>query len=61
MYNTHDESVIRAGLRLGLGSQGIWTPELEDIVLKEILEQYRQKYDELSRIIDKALDDTMSF
>jgi len=34
------------GLRLGLGSQGIWTPELEEIILEEI------KKKELDEIID---------
>jgi hypothetical protein len=31
------EKKIIKGLRLGLGSQGIWTPELEEIILKEKL------------------------
>ncbi|MFY8170438.1 MAG: hypothetical protein ACOVK2_04905 [Candidatus Fonsibacter sp.] len=34
------------GLRLGLGSQGIWTPELEEIILEEI------KKKELDEIIN---------
>jgi hypothetical protein len=31
------------GLRLGLGSQGIWTPELEEIILEEIKKKYYEK------------------
>ena len=30
------KKIIIDGLRLGLGSQGIWTPELEEIILEEI-------------------------
>ena len=31
-----NKKIIIDGLRLGLGSQGIWTPELEEIILEEI-------------------------
>jgi len=27
---------LKDGIRMGLGSQGIWTPELENIILKEM-------------------------
>ena len=37
------ENKIIIGLRLGLGSQGIWTPELEEILLKEIMMQINKK------------------
>lgn len=30
------ETQIREGLQFGLGSQGIWTPELEDLLWDEI-------------------------
>jgi hypothetical protein len=41
-----NKKIIIDGLRLGLGSQGIWTPELEEIILEEI------KKKELDEIID---------
>lgn len=31
-----DEQALRKGINWGLGSQGIWTPELEDIMFNEI-------------------------
>jgi hypothetical protein len=41
-----NKKIIIDGLRLGLGSQGIWTPELEEIILEEI------KKKELDEIIN---------
>ncbi len=41
-----NKKIIIDGLRLGLGSQGIWTPELEEIILEEI------KKKQLDEIID---------
>lgn len=29
--------VLRKGISMGLGSQGIWTPELEDVIFNEII------------------------
>jgi len=43
------EKKIIKGLRLGLGSQGIWTPELEEIILEEI------KKKELDEIIEQMI------
>lgn len=34
-----DEQALRKGIRFGLGSQGIWTPELEDIMFNEITDE----------------------
>jgi hypothetical protein len=31
-----DEQALRRGISMGLGSQGIWTPELEDVMFDEI-------------------------
>ena len=31
-----DEERLRKGIRYGLGSQGIWTPDLEDTMFREI-------------------------
>ena len=31
-----DEQALRKGINMGLGSQGIWTPELEDVMFYEI-------------------------
>ena len=41
-----NKKIIIDGLRFGLGSQGIWTPELEEIILEEI------KKKELDEIIN---------
>jgi hypothetical protein len=35
MY-TFDEQALRRGVNMGLGSQGIWTPELENLMFDEI-------------------------
>jgi hypothetical protein len=43
------KKIIIDGLRLGLGSQGIWTPELEKIILEEI------KKKELDEIIQQMI------
>jgi len=43
------KKIIIDGLRLGLGSQGIWTPELEEIILEEI------KKKELDEIIQQMI------
>lgn len=34
-----DEQALRKGINMGLGSQGIWTPELEDIMFNEITDE----------------------
>jgi hypothetical protein len=44
-----NKKIIIDGLRLGLGSQGIWTPELEEIILEEI------KKKELDEIIEQMI------
>ena len=36
---TFNEESLRKGIQFGLGSQGIWTPELEDEMFKEIKNQ----------------------
>ena len=48
------EKKIIKGLRLGLGSQGIWTPELEEIILKEIMMQIN-KNEMLDEIIEQMI------
>lgn len=45
------EDKIIAGLRFGLGGQGIWTPELEEILLKEIMMQIN-KNEMLDEVIE---------
>jgi hypothetical protein len=44
-----NKKIIIDGLRLGLGSQGIWTPELEENILEEI------KKKELDEIIQQMI------
>jgi len=34
-----EEIDLKKAIQWGLGSQGIWTPELEDVILKEIKDQ----------------------
>ena len=48
------EDKIITGLRLGLGSQGIWTPELEEILLKEIMMKIN-KNEMLDEIIEQMI------
>lgn len=48
------EKKIINGLRLGLGSQGIWTPDLEEILLKEIMIQIN-KNEMLDEVIEKMI------
>ena len=48
------EDKIITGLRLGLGSQGIWTPKLEEILLKEIMMQIN-KNEMLDEIIEQMI------
>lgn len=48
------EKKIIKGLRLGLGSQGIWSPELEEIILKEIMIQIN-KNEMLDEIIEQMI------
>ena len=48
------EKKIIKGLRFGLGSQGIWTPELEEIILKEIMIQIN-KNEMLDEIIEQMI------
>jgi hypothetical protein len=31
-----DEQALKKGISMGLGSQGIWTPELENVMFHEI-------------------------
>lgn len=45
------ENKIIKGLRFGLGSQGIWTPELEEILLKEIMIQIME-----NKMLDKVIE-----
>lgn len=48
------EKKIINGLRFGLGSQGIWTPKLEEILLKEIMMQIN-KNEMLDEIIEQMI------
>ena len=48
------EKKIINGLRFGLGSQGIWTPKLEEILLKEIMMQIN-KNEILDEIIEQMI------
>ena len=48
------EKKIINGLRFGLGSQGIWTPKLEEILLKEIMMQIN-KNEMLEEIIEQMI------
>ena len=48
------EKKIINGLRFGLGSQGIWTAKLEEIVLKEIMMQIN-KNEMLDEIIEQMI------
>ena len=47
------EKKIIDGLRFGLGSQGIWTPELEEILLKEIMMQINKN--KIDKIIEQMI------
>ena len=40
-----DEKSLRKGIQFGLGSQGIWTPELEDVMFEEIKNQALSQHD----------------
>ena len=40
-----DEKSLRKGIQFGLGSQGIWTPELEDVMFEEIKNQALRQHD----------------
>jgi len=44
-----DEQALRKGINWGLGSQGIWTPELEDIMFKEITNAALRIHDVVGR------------
>ena len=44
MYKFNEES-LRKGIQFGLGSQGIWTPELEDIMFNKITNEALRIYD----------------
>jgi hypothetical protein len=37
---TEKEKALRKGIIMGLGLQGIWTPELENIIFNEITEAF---------------------
>ena len=40
-----DEQALRKGIQFGLGSQGIWTPELEDVMFNEITNEALRIHD----------------
>jgi hypothetical protein len=44
-----DEQALRRGIRMGLGSQGIWTPELEDVMFAEITDKALRIHDVVGR------------
>jgi hypothetical protein len=43
-----DEKSLRKGIQFGLGSQGIWTPELEDVMFEEIKNQALSQHDAIT-------------
>jgi hypothetical protein len=45
-----DEQALRKGINIGLGSQGIWTPELEDVMFNEITNEALRIHDVVGRI-----------
>jgi len=40
-----DEQTLRKGINKGLGSQGIWTPELENVMFDEIINEALRIHD----------------
>ena len=44
-----DEQALRKGINMGLGSQGIWTPELEDVMFNEITNEALRIHDVVGR------------
>jgi hypothetical protein len=44
-----DEQALRKGISMGLGSQGIWTPELENVMFDEITNEALHKTDVVGR------------
>jgi hypothetical protein len=44
-----DEQALRRGISMGLGSQGIWTPELEDVMFDEITNKALRIHDVVGR------------
>jgi hypothetical protein len=40
-----DEQALRKGINMGLGSQGIWTPELENVMFDEIINEALRIHD----------------
>lgn len=46
---TFNEESLRKGIQFGLGSKGIWTPELEDEMFKEIKNQALSQVAVISR------------
>ena len=40
-----DEQALRKGINMGLGSQGIWTPELEGVMFNEITNESLRIHD----------------
>lgn len=43
------ETRLREGIQFGLGSNGIWTPELENEVVEEIRKQALSQHDVVGR------------
>ena len=44
-----DEQALRRGINMGLGSQGIWTPELENVMFDEITNEALRIHDVVGR------------
>jgi hypothetical protein len=44
-----DEQALREGINMGLGSQGIWTPELADVMFDEIASKALRIHDVVGR------------
>jgi uncharacterized CHY-type Zn-finger protein len=51
-----DEKSLRKGIQFGLGSQGIWTPELEDVMFEEIKNQALSQHDVIKSVCDNCKD-----
>lgn len=60
MIQIEKEDLITA-IRFGLGSQGIWTPELEGVLFKEITQLAKDKHDVVSKSCETCRFNTDSW
>lgn len=51
-----DEQSLKKGIRIGLGSQGIWTPELENVMFDEITNEALRIHDVVGQCEQLPLD-----